>query len=43
LYLNFAIVLFNNGKINEAKVQFLRGEEAFIKIEEDEKEQDMLD
>ena len=43
IYLNFAIVLYNNGKKSEAKVQFLRSEEAFAKIDDDDKEQDLLD
>ena len=43
IYLNFAIVLFNNGKKTEAKVQFLKSEEIFAKTDEEEKETEMLD
>lgn len=43
IYLNFAIVLYNNGKKSEARVQFLKSEEAFAKIDDEDKEQDMLD
>lgn len=43
IFLNFAIILFNNGKKAEAKVQFLKSEEIFAKTDEEEKETEMLD
>ena len=43
IFLNYAIILFNNGKKTEAKVQFIKSEEIFSKIEDEEKETEMLD
>ena len=43
IFLNYAIILYNNGKKTEAKVQFIKSEEIFSKIEDEEKETEMLD
>ena len=43
IYLNYAIVLYNNGKKLESKTQFLASEEIFKKLDEDDKEPEMLD
>jgi len=43
IYLNYAIVMFNNGKKKEALDQFMASEEIFMKLDEDEQEPEMLD
>ena len=43
IYLNYAIVLYNNGKVDEAKAQFFCSEKIYQGLDEDEKEQEMVD
>jgi lipoprotein NlpI len=43
IFLNYAIVLYNNGKKTESKSQFLASEEIFKRLDEDDKEPEMLD
>jgi lipoprotein NlpI len=43
IFLNYAIVLYNNGKKKESKSQFLASEEIFKRLDEDDKEPEMLD
>lgn len=43
VYLNYAIVLYNNGRKDEAKAQFLNSEENFAKVDEEDREQDLVD
>ena len=41
--LNFAIILYNNGRSERAKEVFAEAEKIFETLEEDEKEPEMLD
>lgn len=43
IYLNYAIVQWNNGHKQEAKQQFLLSEEIFKLMEDEDKEPEMLD
>eukprot|EP00353_Schmidingerella_taraikaensis_P001528 CAMPEP_0185598512 /NCGR_PEP_ID=MMETSP0434-20130131/82052_1 /TAXON_ID=626734 ORGANISM="Favella taraikaensis, Strain Fe Narragansett Bay" /NCGR_SAMPLE_ID=MMETSP0434 /ASSEMBLY_ACC=CAM_ASM_000379 /LENGTH=103 /DNA_ID=CAMNT_0028227533 /DNA_START=988 /DNA_END=1299 /DNA_ORIENTATION=+ len=43
IYLNYALVLFNNGLIEPSKQMFERSETIFEGLEEDDKEPEMLD
>jgi len=41
--MNYAIVLFNNGKVKEAKDLFQKGEIVFKDMDEEDKEPEMLE
>jgi hypothetical protein len=41
--MNYAIVLANNGKTDDAKAQFFCSEKIYQDLDEDEKEQEMMD
>jgi Bardet-Biedl syndrome 4 protein len=43
VFLNFAIVLYNNGKITRAKEVFQESEKIFETLEEEDKEPEMMD
>ena len=43
IYLNYAIVLYNNGMRDESKAQFFCSEKIYKGLEEDEREQEMMD
>ena len=43
IYLNYAVVLFNNGHKEQAKAQFFASEKIFQTLEEDDKEAEMVD
>jgi outer membrane protein assembly factor BamD (BamD/ComL family) len=43
VYLNYAIILYNNGKKERAKEIFKEAEKIFSTLDEDEKEPEMLD
>ena len=43
VYLNYAIVLYNNGHNKKAKEVFDQAEEIFKTLDEDDKEPEMLD
>jgi Tfp pilus assembly protein PilF len=43
VYLNYAIVLYNNGHNKKAKEVFGQAEEIFKTLEDDDKEPEMLD
>jgi Flp pilus assembly protein TadD len=43
VHLNFAIILFNNGRTERARSTFKEAEKIFETLEEDEKEPEMMD
>ena len=43
IFLNFALVLYNNGLVRESKQMFLQGEKIYKTLEEEDKEPEMLD
>ena len=43
IFLNYAVVLYNNGMMEEAKAKFNESEEIFATLTEDDKEPEMLD
>jgi len=43
IFLNYAIILANNGMHEEAKIQFNEAEQIFKTLDEDDKEPEMLD
>lgn len=43
IYLNYAIVLYNNGFAQKAKDQFLLSEKIFETLDDEDKEPEMLD
>ena len=43
IFLNYAVVLFNNGFTAEAKQYFLTSEKLFSETDEEDKEQELLD
>jgi len=43
IYLNYALVLFNNGLIEPSKQMFERSEKIFETLDDDDKEPEMLD
>jgi len=43
IFLNYAVVLFNNGFTPEAKQYFLTSEKLFMETDEEDKEQELLD
>ena len=43
IYLNYATVLLNNGRKEEAKDKFMASETLFVSLQDDEKEPEMLD
>jgi hypothetical protein len=43
IYLNYAIILYNNGLVDKAKDYFNQSEKIFETLDEDDKEPEMLD
>lgn len=43
IYLNYAIVLYNNGYADKAKDMFLESEKIFETLDDEDKEPEMLD
>jgi len=43
IYLNYAVVLLNNGQKDAAKDKFLAGEALFVNLHEDDKEPEIMD
>jgi Flp pilus assembly protein TadD len=43
VYLNYAIILWNNGQVGKAKEIFNEAEKVFETLDEEEKEPEMLD
>ena len=43
IYLNYALILFNNGYNSDAKEQFLNSEKVFGTLDDEDKEPEMLD
>ena len=43
IYLNYAVVLYNNGLIEESKERFMQSEKIFENLDSDDKEPEMLD
>lgn len=43
IYLNYAIVLYNNGLTQKSKEMFEESEKIFVTLDEEDKEPEMLD
>lgn len=43
VYLNYAIVLYNNGQVMRAKEVFEQAETVFVTLDEEDKEPEMID
>jgi len=43
IYLNYAVVLINNGKSDEARVKFQQSEKLFASLDDDQKDAELLD